>query len=148
MFALLQNKLVRIAGTMSHIVSLQNISRAKLQAIMGTAEKIATPFSFNGVGGTIITQVSNDGETSNPGNMIISWQETTGNFTSKFGSAGSSPSNLPNDVTVTNDQSLIITEVFYNYSPFIFSGLIDNQMLYKTSVYVPRIGDMDTLLGE
>ena len=148
MYSLLQNKLTRIAGSMSQVISTQNISRDKLLAIMGTANIISDPFDIEKKGGVIVTQVINKKESLDPANMTISWQEEIGVFKSKFGTPGSSPENLPNDITVIEDQALIITEVYYSYKPIIFSNIIGDNTLYKTSTYVPRLGNMATLLDE
>lgn len=56
------------------------------------------------------------------------------------------PKNLPNNITVINDQALIVTEVFFNYKPLVFKNFYDTKTLYKISVFVPRVGSMTTLL--
>ncbi|MBP6985527.1 MAG: pilus assembly protein [Alphaproteobacteria bacterium] len=146
MFALINNKLVRISGTLSNVISMQNITPVKLMAIMETSDEMAKPLSFLGRGGVVVSQVFNNGKTTDPANMEISWQYATGSYVSKLGSAGSRPNALPNGLQILEDESIIITEVFYTYTPYVFTGFIPNQEIYKISIYVPRLGDMTTLL--
>ncbi len=147
MFALLNNKLVRIAGTMGDLVSMQNINLTTLQGIIATAPDMAQPFTYTGQGNVIVSLVYNNGQTTDPTKMLISWQQAdSATVNSNFGKPGQRPTNLPNNITVINDETLVLTEVFYNYVPFIFTNIIPAQTLYKTSVYVPRSGDMVTLL--
>ncbi len=146
MFALLNNKLVRIAGTMSNVISMQNVTPAKIMAIINTSNEIAKPFDFKGKGEVIVSQIYNKGATTDPNNMSISWQQNSGTYPSKLGKVGTKPINVPNNLTVTSDMTIVVTEVYYNYTPYVFKSFVPSQTLYKTSVYVPRLGDMTTLL--
>lgn len=146
MFALINNKLVRIAGTISNVICMQNITQAKLLAIMNTADEMAKPITFVGRGDVIVSQIYNLGKTTDPSKMRISWQFKNGASASKIGITGGIPANLPNNIEVLNDESIIVTEVYYNYTPYVFQNVVPAQNLYKTAVYVPRLGDMTTLL--
>ena len=148
MYAFLNNKMVRTAGTMSSIVSMQNLSREKLAAIIDTADTFAAPFPFAGRGGVVVSHIHNEDETDDPANMVISWQESKGGFISRIGAEGDAPIDLPSNITITEDQALIVTEVFYNYEPMVFKNFIGNQLLYKVAMYVPRFGTMYPLIGE
>jgi hypothetical protein len=147
MYSLINNKLIRIAGSISNITAMQNINVKTLQAIMKTAPQMAQPIPFSGIGAVVVSLIYNQGKTADPANMGISWQQSTSaSVSSNFGKPGAKPTNLPNGIQVLNDETLIITEVFYNYVPFVFTGIIPNQTLYKVAVYVPRQGDMVTLV--
>ncbi len=148
MYVLLHNKLTRVAGTLNNIITVQNLSREKLQAIMGTADTIAKPFDFTANGKMVVTQIRNVGQTDDPSNMEISWQESRNGGTSKFGAPGSSPTNLPNNLEVLFNQTIVVTEVFYDYKPFFIGFILADTSLYKSIVYVPRRGTMNSLLGE
>lgn len=147
MYALLNNKLVRLAGTMSNLISMQNINLTTLKAIIATAPDIMEPLTYRGKGNVIVSLIYNDGQTTDPSKMLISWQQgDEPSVVSLFGKPGEKPVGLPNNITVTNDQALVVTEVSYQYAPYFFSGIVPPQILYKTSIYVPRSGDMVTLL--
>jgi Flp pilus assembly protein TadG len=147
MFALVNNKLMRIAGTISNVVSMQNINISTMQAIIATASDMAKPVTFKGKGNVIVSLIYNNGQTTNPAKMLIAWQQKDSpGVVSLIGTPNTLPKNLPNNLAVLNDETVIITEVLYNYSPYVFNNFIPNQTLYKTAVYVPRLGDMITLL--
>jgi len=57
------------------------------------------------------------------------------------------PKNLPGGVSVINEQTMVVTEIFYQYSPLLFKGYIPIQSIYLTAVFVPRTGDMNSLLS-
>jgi Flp pilus assembly protein TadG len=147
MFALLNNKLVRIVGTIGNIVAMQNVNAATLNQIIATAPQMATPLTFTGRGAIAVSLIYNNGATTDPNNMLISWQQKTDpTVVSRLGTPGTRPTNIPNNYQVLNDHSIIVTEIFYNYSPYVFTGFIPNQILYKISTFVPRTGTMVTLL--
>ncbi len=152
MYALLHNKVARIAGTLSNVISLQNMPRSDLQTILGSAEVIATPFDFDpttGNQGVVVTHVHNEGSTQDPANMQVSWQETVGSLGSKIGAGAGAPvASMPNDLELVGKQSAIIVEVFYTYEPLIFKNFMLPVSVYKTHISVPRIGTMNKLLGE
>ncbi len=148
MYVLLHNKLTRIAGTLNNVVTVQNLTREKLQAILGTADTIAQPFDFTANGRMVISQIQNEGATDDANNMMISWQESSNGGVSKLGAPGDAPNNVPGDLEVTGSQTIVVAEVFYNYTPFFIGGFLQDTALYKATIYVPRRGTMNSLLGE
>lgn len=147
MYALLNNKLVRIAGTIGNIVAMQNVNASTLDQIIATAPQMATPLTFTGRGNIAVSLIYNNGATPDPNNMLISWQQKSNpTLISRLGTPGTRPNNIPNNYQVLNDHSIIVTEIFYDYSPYVFTGFIPNQTLYKISTFVPRTGTMVTLL--
>ncbi len=146
-FSLIQNKLARLAHGMADIVSRQNISRATLQELLAQSSTYLEPFSF-APGQVVVSQMRNALESEDPADMIISWQESFNGGASEFGAPGQMPAPLPNALTLTKDQTIIVTEVTYNYSSLVFASVIGNQQLKKISIVVPRADKMNTLLGE
>ncbi len=151
MYALLHNKIARIAGTLSNIVSMQNITRPQLDQIAQSASTIAAPFEFDtttGNQGVIISHVHNEGETQDPLNMVVSWQASEGSVVSKIGTEGGTVASMPNNLSIIGRESAIVVEIFYTYEPIIFKNFMPPIPIYKTHVSVPRIGTMNVLLGE
>ena len=146
-YSLINNKLARAAGVLGDMVSRQNLTRANLIALMQTVDAVMIPYNKNQQIRVVVSQIANKGATTDPTKMTITWQQQVNGATSNFGDAGSLPKNLPNNITVLSDQAIIVTEVFFNYTPIVFQGFYSNSTLYKTSVYVPRVGSMTTLLG-
>lgn len=146
MFILLESKLVRMAGVITDAITRQNLTSASLTGLMDTANTITTPFNFNLNGKMVVSQIRNNGQTTNAANMRISWQKNKNGGVSQLGTVGSMPSNLPGNIIVNQDQTMVITEVFYQYSPLIFKNYLPIKSLYVTAVFVPRSGDMNALL--
>lgn len=151
MYALLHNKVARIAGTLSNVVSLQNLTRAQLNQIVSAAEVISAPFEFDpttGSQGVVISHVHNEGETQDPLNMVVSWQATDGSVVSKIGAEGGPVTSMPNNLGIVGKESAIVTEVFYTYEPLIFKNFMSPVSVYKTHISMPRIGTMNSLLAD
>lgn len=147
-YILLKNKLVRAAGVIGDFSTRQNITRVLLTNYLKTANDVLKPFNFSQYGSIVSTQVQNVGMTTDPTKMIISWQQSYNGGTSKIGIVGTAPKNLPGGITVIKDQTIVITEIFYQYKPIIFQSLFPAQNLYRASVFVPRAGSMNILIGE
>lgn len=147
-YALVNNKLVRAAGVIGDMVARQNLSRTSLIAIMQSANKIIQPFNNTVQPQVVVSLVYNSKFSTDTAKMVIAWQQQINGGASQLGTPGSLPKNLPNNITAINDQSLIVTEVFFNYVPRVFSSMFGATPLYKVSVYTPRSTNMNTLLGE
>lgn len=142
-YILLNNKMARTSGTIAFIVSKQDISDTALSSILSNAFVIFKPFDFQ-TNGTIVT--SQIGLNSN-NKMVINWQKKVGAASSRIGSVGQPPSTLPGNLTISGKQRLIVTEVFYNFTPFFTIGVLESKVLYSISIYPPRVGQMDTLIA-
>lgn len=147
-YALINNKLVRAVGVLGDMIARQNLTRTNLIALMGTIDVIMTPFNKDQQIRVVVSQVRNNGMTTDPKKMLISWQQQLNGGVSNIGTPGNIPVNLPNSITVINNQSIIVTEVFFNYTPIVFKSFFNSKSIYKTSVFVPRAGSMNALIGE
>ena len=139
---------MRAVGVIGDMITRQNLTRVTLTAYLETATDVLKPFNFDQYGSIVATQVQNVGMTTDPTKMIISWQQNYNGGTSLIGTPGSTPTNLPGGITVIKDQTMIITEIFYQYKPLIFQTFFPPKTLYRASVFVPRSGSMNVLLGE
>lgn len=146
-YLIINNKLVRTAGVLGDMITRQNVSSATLTAFMNTASTVFSPFNFSPSGKVVVSQVQNKKLSTSAADMSISWQQNINGGVSKIGTAGSIPTNLPGGIIVVSTQTMVITEVFYQYSPLIFTGLIPSRALYAVSVFVPRVDTMNTLLA-
>ena len=106
------------------------------------------PFSFNTSSNAyvIISSVTKTG-TSNP---IVNWQYTTSGSwvqTSQIGTTGSSAT-LPNNFTMASGDNVIISEVFYYYTPLLtgmVGNVINSGLLYRIAVFKPRLGALSSI---
>ena len=147
MYALLHNKLQRVAGVMADTVSRQNVSRDTVHGLLSQSGQFMTPFGFAN-GKITISQIRNEDETDDASNMLISWQESFQGAATQLGSAGTVPAALPNNFEVLNEKTIIVSEISYSYTSFVFSSLIGDRTLYNIYITTPRGGKMNTLLGE
>lgn len=149
MFTLLNNKLARTAAVFGDAITRDNIKKSEITGLLNTARSFLKPiFDFNTGGSIVVSQVYNSGLSTDSSKMVISWQVPINGATSRLGAAGARPSNMPNNLIVLNDMAVVVTEVFYQYKPIIFTGFIPNKTLYHTSVFVPRVGSMISLEAE
>ncbi len=135
----------RIAYTVTDVVTqYQTISIANLNDIVQAAGQIMQPMSFGGNGLVIVTSVYKPAGQ----NPVICWQYRGGGSLSKtslIGSVGGVPS-LPNGLTLNDNDNVIISEVFYNFTPmFIGEALFSANTIYRTAVYKPRLSPLITV---
>lgn len=147
MYILIHNKLLRVAGVVGDTITRQNTTAANVVDIMNTSFNIFQPLIFTPAGSVVVSQISNSKLSALPEDMLINWQYAINGAVSALGTTGKFPVNLPNNISVTSNQSMVVTEVFYNYKPLVFPNFIAAQSIYITSVFVPRMGDMNTLTG-
>jgi Flp pilus assembly protein TadG len=142
-YAILYQKLDRTANTMADLVSQsQTITNTDINNLLAAVPNIMTPFSSTTLRKIIVSQV---GLVS--GVAKVNWQRSgAGTYagTSKIGVQGGNAT-LPAGFTVTATESLIVAEVYYNFSPFIFAPVAPAKVLYRPAYYRPRIGDLETV---
>jgi hypothetical protein len=134
----------RIAYTVTDIVTqYQTVTIANLNDITQAATQLMEPFVFGSNGVVIVTSVYKPAGQ----NPKICWQYTgggTASLGSQIGSVGGTPA-LPNGLTLNDNDNVIISEVYYNFTPmFINEGLLSANTVYRTAVYKPRLSPLIT----
>ena len=142
---LLHQKLDRAATAMADLVSQSEggLTVSQLNDMYNAMQHIMEPFEINAKGIVIVTSMGTEG--SNP--TTIYWQNTgAGSLgeASKLGTPGNTPT-LPGTMVVRTGEGLIAAEVYYNYSPFIFSDLITATQIYKIAYFRPRFDSISAL---
>jgi hypothetical protein len=72
----------------------------------------------------------------------VVWQRTSPGTlaaTSAIGEPSSSEIALPEELLVREGENVIVAEVFYGYTPFIFGDLFDESVFYHRAFNRPRI---------
>lgn len=129
----------RIAYTVTNIVTqYQSISIANLKDIIQASTQLMLPFPFSNNGIVIVSSIYKPvGQ-----NPVIKWQYSGGGTltkTSAIGTTGGVP-NLPNGLTLNDNDNVIISEVYYNFTPmFLSENLFATQTLYRLAIYKPRL---------
>lgn len=143
-FVLLNQKIDRVAVTMSDLVArAETINETELDDIFNAATQVAEPFDLSGRGRVVVSSVINaDGS-----GATIAWQRSGGgSFTtsSEVGIEGEG-ADLPEDFAVREGETAIISEVFFDFEPFLSEMIVAPQVVYRRAHHRPRLGTLDTI---
>ena len=78
---------------------------------------------------------------------VIAWQRSGGgtySAASELGVEGDEP-NLPDDFVVREGETAIISEVFYDFSPFLSELIVEPQVIYRSAHHRPRLGTLEEI---
>ncbi|MEM8947830.1 MAG: TadE/TadG family type IV pilus assembly protein [Pseudomonadota bacterium] len=143
-YVLLNQKIDRVAITMSDLVArAETISETELDDIFNAAAHVAEPFDLSSSGRVVISSVTNDdGE-----GATIAWQRSgAGSFlkASEVGTEGES-ADLPADFDVREGETAIISEVFFDFEPFLSELIVSPRVIYRRAHHRPRLGTLDSV---
>jgi Flp pilus assembly protein TadG len=142
-YALLYQKVNRLAVSLADLTAqAKTISDSDIDGLFDAVAHIAAPFDVTDNGCVIITSVS-----LKDGTPTINWQRKGGgsyNATSKIGSEGGTAT-LPAGFVVHDGDNVIIAEAFYDYSPAIFTDIVNPTVVYNVAYFRPRLGTLDTI---
>lgn len=143
-FVLLHQKVDRVAVTISDLVArAETISESELDDIFNAAAQVAEPFDIGTRGRVVVSSVINaDGE-----GATIAWQRAGGGTfgtSSDLGAEGGAAT-LPADFDVREGETAIISEVFFDFEPFLSSLIVAPQILYRRAHHRPRLGTLDSI---
>ncbi len=134
-------KVYNAASSMADLVARdETISAATLTDLFGAASQVAKPLDLGANGKVIITSVSADADDD----PRIFWQsEDAGAYaaTSAVGSVIGDPATLPPTLQVDDQETIIVSEVFYQFEP-IFGLLNTGTVIYHSAYYRPRLGTL------
>lgn len=143
-FVLLNQKVDRVAITMSDLVArAETINESDLDDIFLAAEHVATPFDLNNFGRIVISSVTNpDGE-----GPTIAWQRAGGGSFSAASEVGTEgePADLLDEFEVREGETAIISEVFFDFEPFLSEAIVSPRVIYRRAHHRPRLGTLDTI---
>jgi len=134
----------RVAYSVTDIVTqYQTITKANLNDILLAAGQIMSPFPFSSQGVVVVSSVYQPAT----GAPIIEWQYAGGGSlakTSQIGTTGGAAS-LPNGLTLNSGDNVIISEVYYNFTPlFLGNNLFNAGQIYRVAIYKPRLSPLVT----
>jgi Flp pilus assembly protein TadG len=143
-FVLLHQKMDRVATTVSDLVArAETISESQIDDIFTAAGQVADPFDLAALGVVFVSSVNNpDGE-----GATIAWQRSGGgsySASSELGAEGDTP-NLPPDFEVREGETAIISEVFYDFSPFLSEMIVQPRVIYRNAHHRPRLGTLEEI---
>jgi len=143
-YILIAQKVEKSSVTISDVVAQSStIGTAQLDLLISAVGEVMKPYSFGSNGYVIITSVTKTG-TSAP---VVNWQYTGGGTWVKPSLIGTTGgvATLPNGLTLNDKDTVIVSEVYYNYTPMTVNQIISGRQLYKVAIFKPRLGDLKTL---
>ena len=143
-FVLLNQKIDRVAITMSDLVArAETIHEDELDDIFSAAVHVAEPFDLGGRGRVVISSVVNtDGN-----GATIAWQRSGGGSFIQASEVGAEGENadLPGDFAVREGETAIVSEVFFDFEPFLSELIVAPRVVYRRAHHRPRLGTLDTI---
>lgn len=143
-FVLLHQKVERVAMTISDLVArAETISESQIDDIFTAAGQVAAPFDLASLGVVIVSSVTN----SDGSGPVIAWQRSGGgsySASSKLGAEGETPT-LPTGFQVREGETAIISEVYYDFSPFLSELIVEPQVIYRNAHHRPRLGTLEEI---
>ena len=143
-YILLQQKLDAIAITTADLVSQrEEISVGTIDQIFAAANHVIAPFTFSADGIVMVTSVSASGGNG----PRVDWQRSGGGMLSASSTVGTpgGAATLPSGFQVRDGENVIISEVFYNYSPLLQTVFFTATQTYHRALFRPRFGDLAQL---
>jgi Flp pilus assembly protein TadG len=141
-YVLLNEVLDRLATSTADLTAQEDdITAGDLTNIFASAPTLVWPFDINANGVVIITSV---GLVNNQ--PKIYWQRTrTGSLTrsSRIGTEGGQAT-LPTGLTVAADDNIIVAEVYYNFTPFMWQQMRSGD-IYHVAFTRPRLSNLTTV---
>jgi hypothetical protein len=140
-FVILHQKIDRVATTTSDLVSrVETISESQILDIFTAVDDVASPFDLSELGIVIVSAVINPGGEG----PEIAWQRSgggTNSATSQIGTEGGTAT-LQGDFEVREGETAIISEVYYDFSPFLSELIVEPQTIYRIAHHRPRLGTL------
>lgn len=145
-FALLQQKLSRVAVTTSDMVAQgETISVPQIDIIFTATSTMVQPFAAGASQRVIVSSVSAVGAAP----PKLDWQRTGGGtltgVTSKIGTVVNANVTLPTGFLVRDGENAIIAEVYYDFKPTFMPVLVPPNVLYHRAIFRPRVGSLSVL---
>lgn len=145
-FALLNQKMDRLATAMGDLVAqAETLTAAEVDQLFLAAGHVSWPFNIEANGRIIITSASIPVGQPEGSAAIVNWQRGKGTLTVASGiGAVSGAATLPPGLTPPN-QTVITSEVYYDFTPLLIGALVPAQRLYHRAFFRPRIGALTSL---
>ena len=144
-YSLLHQKLERISASIGDLIAqAETVNETDVVNVFNAIGEVAKPFEMGANGIVIISSVGAS-EGSGP---TLNWQRTGGGSlaaASHIATAPGETATLPNGLTVIDGETVIVAEVMYAYTPWLYSALIGPSQLYHTAFFRPRLGTLTTI---
>lgn len=135
-FALVNQKMERVTSFVGDFVArAEALDENDFDDYFAAADQIGRPFDLFDGGNIIVTSVT--GEATGP---EVLWQQIGAGSVTEASLVGvpGDPAVLPENFNVDEGEGLVVTEVYFDYEPFLLPMMIPAQRLYYQAIYRPR----------
>lgn len=143
-FVLLRQSLDRAATSVGDLVSqAPKVTEADITNVFDAVQHVISPFEMNEKGLVIITCVGRTGVNA----PHVNWQRTgagTMSATSQVGAEGGDAT-IPAGFQLSDGETAIVAEVYYQYEPLIFPKVFFSEEFYHRAYFRPRLAPLDTI---
>ncbi len=144
-YVLLQQKLNGVSASMADLVAqAETLSAAELSSLFTSVDFLTKPFELGSDGVVIVSSIGAvDG-----GAPTVFWQRNGGGSLSKnseFGAEGDNAT-LPTGFVIRSGESLIVAEVYYNFTPLLGEKFVSSKEIYHRAFLRPRFGALQQLM--
>jgi Flp pilus assembly protein TadG len=149
-FVWLEVKIDRTAVSLGDLLSRQDsVGEDSVSSLFNAAGLLMKPFPTGGLSKVIITSLSPTSSTNFT--PVINWQRSGGGTlaaTSRVAPCGGGQTiTLPAGTLGKNVPVVIVTEVFYSFTPVTGQGVMTPTVIYRNSFFSPRIASLVTVSG-
>jgi Flp pilus assembly protein TadG len=141
---LIHQKVARVASGVADLVSQADepMTYAQVQDVYSAAGAMMDPYEIVADGAVIITSINNTDGTGGK----ITWQRRNGSESagSLVGTAAGQTPTLPAGLMPDQGESVLVAEVYFNYTPIFASLIYDGSLLYRASYTRPRNDNLIT----
>lgn len=146
-FLWLEVKVDRAAVSIGDLVTRgDSVDTDLLDSMFVAVGQIFEPFPTGALTRTIISSISLDTDGKTP---KINWQRIGGGTLSEPSRiapcGGGAKVTLPKNLTLHPSDVLILTEVFYSFTPVTGEGIMDPTIIYRNSYFRPRIASLSVI---
>ena len=143
-YILLHQKLDRVVATAGDILAQATaVTPNELQNVYDSVDHIMRPFTMGANGVIILTSVGKAGAAPEH----VNWQDRgagTNSTVSKVGLTGSSAV-MPNGFTLDPGETVIVSELYFSFTPIVFPDAFAATEFYKIMVFRPRLSPLDVI---
>ena len=136
-YILVVQKIDKAAVTMADLVAQEReLTDSQLAGLFEAVDLVATPFSITDDGAVLVSSVSRDVDDV----ARVAWQRQgagTLSVTSQVGQVGDTAT-LPGGFTLREEESVVVAEVFYEFTSFWAPDIIAPRQIYFRALFRPR----------
>jgi hypothetical protein len=147
-FILVHIKTEKMAYSVADVISqFESVTSGDVTMIFDATSELMSPYdSFGTNGRVILTSVRKEADEEN---QEVHWQCFDGGSMSATSHVGTvnAEATLPGGLQLEDGDNVIVSEVFYTYTPIINFMNIQGTQIYKTAMFRPRLGALTEVPG-